>query len=46
MVSSCCTYHSSAHYQNICLLFFSSMFLFLPCSRYPNSRKCVHTPLT
>ena len=20
-------------------------FLFLPCSRYPNSRKCVHTPL-
>lgn len=21
-------------------------FLFLPCSRYPNSRKCVHTPLT
>lgn len=19
-------------------------FLFLPCSRYPNSRKCVHTP--
>ena len=21
-------------------------FLFLPCSRYPNSRKCVHTPQT
>ena len=21
-------------------------FRFLPCSRYPNSRKCVHTPLT